>query len=64
LVDVGSGKEEDWIISSEEGIRVAKGLGASFVRWPPEEPMPTIARLAKVAFKHKRERDALRAKAR
>jgi hypothetical protein len=64
LVEVGSGKEEDWVISSEEGIRVANELGASFVRWPAEEPTPTIAGLAKVAFKHKRERDALRAKAR
>jgi hypothetical protein len=64
LVEVGSGKEEDWVISSEEGIQVAKGLGASFVRWRREEPMLTVTRLAKVAFKHKRERDALKAKAR
>jgi hypothetical protein len=61
---MGRGRKEDWVISSEEGIRVAEGLGASFVRWPPEDPRPTVIRLAKVAFKHKREKDALEAKAR
>jgi hypothetical protein len=63
LVEVGSGREEDWVISSEEGIRVAKALGASFDRWPREDAKPTVMRLAKVAFKHKREKDALEAKA-
>jgi len=64
LAEVGNGKEKDWVISSEEGIRVAKGVGASFVRWPRETPMPTVTRLAKVTFIQKFERLALQKKVR
>jgi hypothetical protein len=63
LAELGRWRKKDSIISSEEGIRIAKELGASFVRWPQEENMAAIKELAKVAFEHARERKTLKAKA-
>jgi hypothetical protein len=65
LIEVGGGREEDWVISSEEGIRVAEGLGASFIRWPLQEAdLPIVTGLVKAAFKHQLERNVLKTKRR
>jgi hypothetical protein len=67
LVEVGRGRHENWVVSSWEGFRVAQGLRALFVRWTRTGLVPNIEEfgpLVKVAFVHRREKDALKAKAR
>jgi hypothetical protein len=50
LVEMGAGREEDWVISSEEGSQVAEGLGASFVKCWRFTPTSAFIALANIAF--------------